>query len=719
MSISVVQYAQGITFSGSVTAHNSVIMVITQFGDNTGGALTTSNPTFAGSAVTGAVKVASKNSTASANAVATDTWLLPNLAGGSANVGATVSGTAYNVDIFEISGLGPNPQLDAGGGTSAGNGSGVIGSSGSCPALQDSPVLLIGSAIQFAVTLTGPATAWTNEATASFNATGYQIITSAGGTYSYTATSGGSSNPWAATIVALTPQPGVTMGMEQSPAVATGSLSATFGTGVTAGDSIIAVAACQTSNAAALSIGSPLLGGTPFPGAVQLLTTQSASTDAVCAAWWLLPDIPAGFAGQKIVSFTATATGGTQTAVGLVAWETFGLGAAPVLDRRIAQQGSASAASTVGTLAMDGAAGLAFAAAASYQSALTDPASPWTAPVHTSNQFLTAAWQNVNGGDTPSMSAGTAAGDWAAGVVAVTPALTTAQAWRDFTATNPSTFNNLTTWSMNSVINGLPGSGQTIQVLVPDSPAPGYQRSILLALNAGPFDFSGITLIHNLGLQNTYNATVITPSMSTAPCYADNPVSPQVQFETFLLELAAWAKATYGTAGTAVYLVGFSKSAFGAHTLIFRNPAVFGKAAGWDFPAMITDINGDDATAGTTWSDGTSNFLANYGTDANYQKYRLSSANIAAWAAASDFGAEKRIWTGGYFMFGADVQAFFGVETGAGVRHDEFYSLDVSHDWHADWLQPALQALYGAPASGYIVSRTAGPALTSRVHPPF
>ena len=104
------------------------------------------------------------------------------------------------------------------------------------------------------------------------------------------------------------------------------------------------------------------------------------------------------------------------------------------------------------------------------------------------------------------------------------------------------------------------------------------------------------------------------------PWYADHDSDPERQYESFLVnDLVPWVQANLSVTGQEEHwLVGFSKSGFGAVTLLFRNPSSFSAAAAWDFPAEQPDTSVLD-------------MLDNYGTDTNFQhNYRLTDAWIAA-----------------------------------------------------------------------------------------
>ena len=241
-------------------------------------------------------------------------------------------------------------------------------------------------------------------------------------------------------------------------------------------------------------------------------------------------------------------------------------------------------------------------------------------------------------------------------------------------------------YRVTSPDNG-PGS-QTLRVLQPSSPAPGVAHNFIYVLPVEPGEGTtfgdGLQVIQSLGLQNQYNLTVIEPSFSINPWYADNPLDANLQEDTFMgTDLQPWVKANLSVTGSEQHwLIGFSKSGIGGQTLILRHPDKFTLAASWDFPA---DMNAYDEY-GTNSSD-------SYGTNANFQaNYRLTPAFLAAHAAP--FQANNRIWIGGYQLFQQDVADYNALLTTQGIQHTTETPTAMAHAWDSGWVPIALAALH-------------------------
>jgi len=242
------------------------------------------------------------------------------------------------------------------------------------------------------------------------------------------------------------------------------------------------------------------------------------------------------------------------------------------------------------------------------------------------------------------------------------------------------------TYQATSPDNG-PGP-QTVRILQPSNPAPGVAHNFLyvLPVEAGTNSIfgDGLQVVQSLGLQNQYNLTVIEPSFSIQPWYADNPLDSNLQEDTFMAtDLQPWVKANLSTSGSEQHwLIGFSKSGIGGQDLILRHPDKFTLAATWDFPA---DMSAYD-TFGT-------NSSASYGTDANFQaNYRLTAAFVAAHAAP--FQVNNRIWIGGYGNYQQDMTDYDALLTAQGIKHTTETPTMMTHNWYSGWVPIAMAALF-------------------------
>jgi hypothetical protein len=230
---------------------------------------------------------------------------------------------------------------------------------------------------------------------------------------------------------------------------------------------------------------------------------------------------------------------------------------------------------------------------------------------------------------------------------------------------------------------------QVLRVLRPTNPAAGVSHNFLFVLpvesGLGTTYGDGMQTMLGLNAQNQYNLTIIEPTFPTDPWYADNPTDPNIQYETFMTQdLVPWVQQNLATTGTEQnWLIGFSKSGYGAQDLILKYPSVFTLAASWDFPANMSsyDAFGSDSAA-------------DYGTDANFQaNYQLTQAFVDAHEAP--FLSENRIWIGGYSEYQPDVSSYDALLTSEGIAHTtETPMQQMAHSWDSGWVPLALAALY-------------------------
>jgi hypothetical protein len=169
------------------------------------------------------------------------------------------------------------------------------------------------------------------------------------------------------------------------------------------------------------------------------------------------------------------------------------------------------------------------------------------------------------------------------------------------------------------------GGPQVLRVLSPTNPASGVQHNFLFVLpveqGLGSTYGDPMQVLSSLDAQDKYNLTIVEPSFGVDPWYADNPINPSIQYETFMTqELVPWVQSNLAITGKEQnWLIGFSKSGIGGQDLILKHPGIFTLAASWDFPADMSSYSQYGDSAG------------GYGTDANFQaNYRLTQAFVDA-----------------------------------------------------------------------------------------
>ncbi len=233
------------------------------------------------------------------------------------------------------------------------------------------------------------------------------------------------------------------------------------------------------------------------------------------------------------------------------------------------------------------------------------------------------------------------------------------------------------------------GGTHVLRVLEPDNPAPGVPHSFLYVLPVQPeLDNTfgdGLETIRGLDAQNTYNVTVIAPSFGSWPWYADHASDPNYRYESFMaLELQPWVEARLtqrhrGRCTEQHWLLGFSKSGYGAISLLLKHPDLFTLGAFWDFPANMLDYRAFGAAS-------------NYGTQENFDvNYRLSATFLETYK--DPFLDSNRIWINGFGVFQTSLTDFDALLTSAGIQHSTAVEIARTHSWTSGWVPDALEGL--------------------------
>ena len=146
---------------------------------------------------------------------------------------------------------------------------------------------------------------------------------------------------------------------------------------------------------------------------------------------------------------------------------------------------------------------------------------------------------------------------------------------------------------VHTVKSSLQAGTVKIRVLLPDKldSSKKYPVLYVLPVEAGDENRYGNGLLEakRKDLHNTYQLICVAPTFSHLPWYADHPTDKGIQQEAYFVKVVVpFVERTYAASAKREgrLLVGFSKSGWGAWTLLLRHPNVFHKAAVWDAPLM-------------------------------------------------------------------------------------------------------------------------------------
>lgn len=228
-----------------------------------------------------------------------------------------------------------------------------------------------------------------------------------------------------------------------------------------------------------------------------------------------------------------------------------------------------------------------------------------------------------------------------------------------------------------------------IRVLLPDKIEKGkrYPVVYLLPVEKGRENRFGDGLLEakKQDLQNRLQVIFVAPTFSHLPWYADHPDRPGIRQEMYFLKVVlAFIEKTYpvepGPRGR--LLVGFSKSGWGAFSLLLRHPEVFGKAAAWDAPLMMMrpDRFGMEEI---------------FGTQDNFERWQITRLLKDK---ADHFKKERRLFLIGYGSFRDHHEKAHALMESLNIDHEYRDGPARKHDWHSGWVAEAVRAVLGKEA---------------------
>lgn len=165
----------------------------------------------------------------------------------------------------------------------------------------------------------------------------------------------------------------------------------------------------------------------------------------------------------------------------------------------------------------------------------------------------------------------------------------------------------------------------------------------------------GLKLAAETNLHNELNLILVAPEFCDTPWFCDHPAA-KPKDESFLVKaIVPLLDKIYPAKRTSKLLLGFSKSGWGALSLILRNPDVFTAAVAWDSPLMET----------APVRDGMKDA---FGTQENFSKYQIT----ALFKEKADiFRKNKRLGLFGFCTFRVHMEQ----------AHKLLIDLDIPHDW--------------------------------------
>lgn len=234
-----------------------------------------------------------------------------------------------------------------------------------------------------------------------------------------------------------------------------------------------------------------------------------------------------------------------------------------------------------------------------------------------------------------------------------------------------------------------------LEVLLPDSydARRSYRVLYVLPVEAGLGERygDGLQTVRRTDAHNRYDLIGVQMAFDTPPWYADHASDPAIRHESYLRHVVIpLVEGHYATSGKREgrLLLGFSKSGWGAFTLILRAPDFYGYAVSWDAPLMLDEWV-------PRWGMET-----HFGVQENFDQYR--PVRLFA-LQAHHFRDRRRLVLLGEQAFGAAPDGRFAHRHHTAWAHEEMKRLGIlhhyddslrcEHHWDGGWVLPAVRAL--------------------------
>lgn len=225
-------------------------------------------------------------------------------------------------------------------------------------------------------------------------------------------------------------------------------------------------------------------------------------------------------------------------------------------------------------------------------------------------------------------------------------------------------------------------SGETrIRVLRPAREPPDGRLDVLFLLPVEARDGrrygDGLAEARRLRLADRYRVLCVAPTFSDLPWYADHATDPRIRQESYLLEVVLpFIERSYPVTRSAEgrWLVGFSKSGWGAFSLLLRHPERFGQAVAWDAPLMLE--RPDRYGAGRI-----------FGTAENFEEHEIASLLRRR---SDRLRGPPRLALLGYGNFREDHRALHALLEELHVPHVHRDGPKREHHWASGWLEEAV-----------------------------
>lgn len=221
-----------------------------------------------------------------------------------------------------------------------------------------------------------------------------------------------------------------------------------------------------------------------------------------------------------------------------------------------------------------------------------------------------------------------------------------------------------------------------VRILAPEKLPPKAKRRVLFVLPVEPAPErrwgDGFETVRKLNVHNRFGFVVVAPSFAQRPWYCDHPTEATKRQEAYMLKVVLpLVTKLYPHRRRRRALLGFSKSGWGAWSLLLRHPDQFGAAAAWDAPMMMAKLlYGMNAIVGTR---------------EQFERYRIPHLLEKH---ADAVRKSKRLALLGHANFRRQHQQCHALMTRLDIPHVYADGPKREHHWDSGWVEAAVEALH-------------------------
>jgi hypothetical protein len=225
-----------------------------------------------------------------------------------------------------------------------------------------------------------------------------------------------------------------------------------------------------------------------------------------------------------------------------------------------------------------------------------------------------------------------------------------------------------------------------VRVLVPDSysVAKTYRTIYVLPVEPGRTSRygDGLEVVARANLHNLHDVIFVAPTFTQMPWYGDHPTKTTLRQETHFLDVVIpFVENNYAVSRHAAdrLLLGFSKSGFGAFSMLLRHPDRLGRALAWDSPLAL-------AKPLANWG-----LPPLFGSTGNFQKHQVT--RLITQRAAELANGPARLILAGWNWFPNHHAVVVKLLRAKDVPHVNLVSPRYQHRWNSGWVPAAVDSL--------------------------